>query len=59
MPSLSIMDAKLYLDDIFFLDYEYGMFRIDILRNQDVRVMSRYNKVGFRKFAVYSDDLEN
>lgn len=57
--SLSIIDAKVYLGDIFFLDYLHGLFRLDILHSTEVLITGRYIKDGFTKFAVYSDDLEN
>jgi uncharacterized protein YqkB len=59
LPMLSIMDAKVYLGDIFFIDYESGLYRLDILRSADVVVTGRYPMSGFTRFAVYSDDLEN
>lgn len=57
--TLSIIDAKVYLGDIFFLDYLNGLYRLDILHNSDVLITGRYVKDGFTRFAVYSDDLEN
>jgi hypothetical protein len=56
-PTLSIIDVKVYLGDIFFLDYINGLYRLDILRNNDVLITGRYIKDGFTRFAVYSDDL--
>jgi hypothetical protein len=55
--TLSIIDAKVYLGDIFFLDSINGLYRLDILPNNDVLITGRYIKDGFTKFAVYSDDL--
>jgi len=40
------------------LDYFYGLYRLDILRNNDVVIMGRFPKDGFTRFSVYSDDLE-
>lgn len=31
--TLSIIDAKVYLGDIFFLDYINGLYRLDIMNN--------------------------
>lgn len=42
--TLSIIDAKVYLGDIFFLDYLNGLYRLDILHNNDVLITGRYNK---------------
>ena len=53
------MDAELYLDDIFVLDYDTGLFRLDILQSQRIAITGRYRDFGFNKFGVYSDDLEN
>ncbi len=58
-PSFSIVDVKVYLGDIFVLDYINGLYRLDILHNTDVLITGRYIKDGFTKFSVYSDDLEN
>jgi len=55
--TLQIVDAKVYLGDIFFLDYLNGLYRLDILQNNDVLITGRYIKDGFTRFAVYSDDL--
>ena len=59
LKSLTIMDLKIYLGDIFFLDVLYGLYRLDIQKNQDIAITARYDKEGFFKFGVYSDDLEN
>jgi hypothetical protein len=56
---LQIIDVKVYLGDIFMLDYINGLYRLDIWHNSDVIITGRYIKDGFTKFAVYSDDLEN
>lgn len=58
LNSFEITDAKVYLGDIFVLDYFYGLYRLDILRNNDVAIMGRFPKDGFTRFSVYSDDLE-
>lgn len=57
ISTLSIIDVKVYLGDIFFLDYINGLYRLDILRNSDVLITGRYIKDGFTRFSVYSDDL--
>lgn len=59
LKALRIMDAEIYLDDIFLLDYDTGLFRIDILQSQRVEVTGRYRDFGFTKFAVYSDDYQD
>lgn len=55
--TLSIVDFQVYLGDIFFLDYLHGLYRLDILHNNDVLITGRYAKDGFTKFGIYSDDL--
>jgi hypothetical protein len=57
LATLSITDAIVYLGDIFFLDYNRGLYRLDILKNIYVNVTGRYLAEGFTRFAVYSDDL--
>lgn len=57
--NLQIIDVKVYLGDIFMLDYINGLYRLDIWHNNDVIITGRYIKDGFTKFSVYSDDLEN
>jgi hypothetical protein len=56
LNSLRIMDAQIYLDDIFVLDFDTGLWRLDILLSQRVQITGRYRDYGFVKFGVYSDD---
>lgn len=56
---LRIMDVQLYLDDIFLLDYDTGLFRLDILQSQRVAITGRYRDRGFTKFGIYSDDMQD
>lgn len=53
------MDAEIYMDDIFLLDYDTGLYRLDILQSQRVSVTARYRDAGFTRFGVYSDDLQD
>ena len=53
------MDVEIYLDDIFLLDYDTGLYRLDILESQRVAITGRYTDYGFEKFGVYSDDLQD
>lgn len=57
--TLEITEVKIYLGDIFLLDYLFGLYRLDVMQNQDVRITGRYDKEGFYRFGIYSDDLEN
>lgn len=59
LKALRIMDAEIYLDDIFVLDFDTGLFRLDILQSQRVAITGRYRENGFYKFGVYSDDLQD
>ena len=59
LNSLRIMDAEIYLDDIFLLDFDTGLFRLDILQSQRVAITGRYRDYGFEKFSVYSDDYQD
>lgn len=42
LKTLQIMDVKIYLGDIFVLDYLHGLYRLDILRNNDVLIMGKF-----------------
>jgi hypothetical protein len=55
---LAITDFKVYLGDIFVLDYLSGLFRLDITKGQHVTITGRYLGDGFLRFSVYSDDLD-
>ena len=57
--SLSITDVKVYMNDIFFLDYLHGLYRLDMRKSQELAITGRYDKDGFYKFSVYSDNLQN
>lgn len=56
LKALRIMDAEIYLDDIFLLDYDTGLVRLDILQSQRVAITGWYRDRGFEKFGIYSDD---
>jgi hypothetical protein len=53
------MDAEIYMDDIFVLDYDTGLIRLDILQSQKIQIKGTYKDYGFEKFGVYSDDLQD
>jgi len=36
------MDVEIYLDDIFVLDYDSGLYRLDILQSQRVVKTGHY-----------------
>lgn len=55
--TLSISDIKVYMNDIYFIDYVNGLYRLDVLKNQHLLVRGRYNKEGFYKFSTYSNNL--
>ena len=57
--TFAITDVKVYMGDIFVLDYLNGLYRFDFMKNQEVRITGRYDKDGFYKFNVYSNNLEN
>ncbi len=59
IPALRIMDAEIYLDDIFLLDFDTGLYRLDILQSQRVAIMGQYRDYGFTRFGVYSDDYQD
>jgi len=45
------------MDDIFLLDYDTGLYRLDILKSQRVAVIGRYQAQGYLRFGVSSYDL--
>lgn len=57
LPSLSISDFKVYLGDIFLLDYGSGLYRIDITAGQHLTIFGFLRAEEFRRFSAYSDDL--
>ena len=60
LDRLSIMDMKVYLGDIYLLDYHQGIIRMDITGSQQLLITGRYRTdSGFRKFGVYSNNLDN
>ena len=55
---LSITDFKVYLGDMYILDYHQGLVRFDISPSQQIVITGRYRTdSGFLKFGVYSDDM--
>lgn len=58
VKQLNIADIKIYLGDIFFLDYYTGLYRLDIKRGQMIEVMGHYRAEHYTKFSIYSDDLD-
>lgn len=57
---LSLMDFKVYLGDIYLLDYHQGLIRFDITGSQQLLITGRYvTDSGFMKFGVFSNNLDN
>lgn len=44
IKTFEIVDIKIYLGDIFVLDPVYGLYRLDILRSNDILITGRYEK---------------
>lgn len=58
LKKLSITDFKVYLGDLYLLDYHHGLIKFDITPSQQIVIVGKYEtSVGFLKFGVYSDDL--
>lgn len=55
---LYITDFKIYMGDIFMLDYLNGLFRLDITHGQQIAITLRHLTDTFTRFSVYSDDLD-
>jgi hypothetical protein len=57
---LSITDFKVYLGDIYILDYHSGVISFDITPSQNLVIKGRYRTdSGFRRLAIYSNNLAN
>lgn len=57
---LSIEDFKLYLGDMYILDYHSGVTRFDITGAQDILITGRYRtNGGFIRMGVYANNLDN
>jgi hypothetical protein len=60
LKRLSIMDFKLYLGDMYILDYHQGLLRFDITAAQQILIGGWYRTdSGFLRFGVYSSNLDN
>lgn len=60
LDRLAIMDFKLYLGDMYLLDYHQGLIRLDITGAQKILITGRYRSDShFTKFGVYSSNLDN
>lgn len=58
LKKFNIVDIQVYLGDIFVLDYFTGLYRLDILRGQDLVSIGHYPAQHYTKFSLYSDDLD-
>lgn len=58
LPELFMTDFKIYLGDIFLLDYLRGLYRLDITHGQHIVITGRYEAEFMTRFSVYSDDLD-
>ena len=57
---LSITDFKVYLGDMYILDYHSGVTRFDITEAQDILITGRYrSNGGYIRMGVYADNLDN
>ena len=57
---LSITDFKVYLDQIYILDFHSGMIRLMITDAEDLVITGRYRSdSGFTKMGIYSDNYDN
>ena len=56
---LSITDFKLYMGNLYLLDYHSCVIIFDITPNQNILITGRYRTdSGFRRFGVYSGNLD-
>ena len=56
---LRIMDVKIYLGEIYILDYLQGLHRVVVTSSEDLEYQGVYEGKGFTKFGVYSPNLDN
>jgi hypothetical protein len=60
LDRMAIMDFKLYLGDMYLLDYHQGVLRLDITGSQQLIITGRYRTdSGFTKMGVFSNNLDN
>jgi hypothetical protein len=58
LKELALTDFKIYLGDIFILDYFRGIYRLDITRGQHIVITGHYEGESFTRFAIYPNDLD-
>lgn len=58
-PRLRIMDVKIYLGEIYILDYLKGLHRVYISTSQDLTYQGVYEAKGFTRFGLFSPNLDN
>jgi hypothetical protein len=57
---LSITDFKLYMGNMYLLDYHSGVIIFDITPSQNILITGRYRTdSGFHRLGVYSSNLDN
>jgi hypothetical protein len=57
---LSIMDFKIYLGDMYILDYHTGVTSFDITPSQNIVIKGRYRTdSGYQRMGIYTNNLDN
>lgn len=57
---LSITDFKLYMGNMYLLDFHSGVIVFDITSSQNILITGRYRTdSGFHRMGVYSGNLDN
>lgn len=57
---LSITDFKIYLGDMYILDWHTGVISFDITMSQNIVIKGRYrSSSGFSRLGVYTNNLDN
>lgn len=59
MSVLRVSDIRVYLSEIYVLDYTKGLHRIRINTEEDLVYNGFYEAKGFTRFAVYSNNLDD
>jgi hypothetical protein len=59
MSTFRAADLRVYLSEIYVLDYTKGLHRIKINTEEDLIYSGFYEAKGFNRFAVYSNNLDD
>lgn len=55
----AITDFKMYLGDIYVLDYWQGLYRVDITNHMQIVLLGHYSAEGYTRFSVFSENMDD